>query len=121
VTAARSTQVLLGSVRLVNGLATLAAPARFAGRLAGGPQDDPALLYVLRMFGVRTAIMGGELLFGDEHTRARAARIAPIVHASDTVAAALLAKSGKLPRRAGLLLTAISAVNTLLSLAARRG
>jgi hypothetical protein len=51
----------------------------------------------------------------------RAAKIAPIVHASDTVAAALLAKSGKLPRRAGLLLTAISAVNTLLSLAARRG
>jgi hypothetical protein len=108
---------LLAAIRIVNGTLALVAPARLATRLGADPQQSPALLYALRMFGVRTVVIGWSLLRGEK----RALRAAPIVHASDTVAAALAARSGRLPRRAGVLLTAISAANTLLALAARGG
>ena len=68
------------------------------------------------MFGVRTIVIGRDLLRGD----AKAVRNAPLVHASDTIAAAIAASSGKVPRKAGILITAISALNTVLALAARR-
>lgn len=107
---------LLAAIRIANGSVALLAPARLAERLGADPAESPALLYALRMFGVRTVLMGRNLLRGDPD----AIRAAPLIHASDTIAAALAAASGKLPRRAGILITAISALNTVLALAARR-
>jgi hypothetical protein len=112
-------RTLLGVVRLVNGTAALVAPERVAERLGVDP-SNPALLYALRMFGIRNVLIGGELLVGDERVRARAVRVAPVVHVSDTVAAALAAVSGRLPRRAAVLITCISAANTALALLAQR-
>jgi hypothetical protein len=106
----------LGLIRIVNGALALAAPGRLADRLGVGAEERPAVLYALRMFGVRTILIGRDLFVGDE----RAVRSAPLVHASDTIAAAAAAASGKLPGRAGRLITGISAVNTLLAFAARR-
>jgi hypothetical protein len=108
---------LLGMIRIANGTVALLAPSRLAERLGVDPAQSPALLYALRMFGVRTVLIGRDLLRND----AGAVRAAPFVHASDTVAAALAARSGKVPRRAGIAITAISAFNTALALAARRG
>ena len=107
---------LLGTIRIANGTVALLAPARLAERLGADPEQSPALLYALRMFGVRTVLIGRDLLRNDE----RAVRAAPFIHASDTVAAALAATSGKVPRRVGIAITAISALNTALALAARR-
>ena len=107
---------LLGAIRIANGSVALFAPAALAGRLGADPAESPALLYAFRMFGVRTVLIGRDLFRGEP----RALRAAPLIHASDTVAAALAAASGKVPRRAGLLITAISALNTVLALAARR-
>ena len=106
---------LLGAIRIVNGSAALFAPATLAARLGADP-ENPALLYAFRMFGVRTVLIGRDMFRGAPH----ALRAAPLIHASDTLAAALAAASGKVPRRAGTIITAISAFNTVLALAARR-
>jgi hypothetical protein len=117
-TAAR---ILLGTIRLANGSLALLAPAQLADRLGVDPEENPAMLYVLRMFGIRTVLIARDLLAHDEQARAKALRRAPLIHASDTLAAGLAAASGKLPRRAAVLITAVSVVNTALALAARGG
>ena len=117
---AETARVLLGVIRLANGSVALIAPARLAERLGVDPQENPAMLYALRMFGIRTVLIAGDLLVGDKRARAKALRAAPLIHASDTVAAALVAASGKAPRRTGALITGISAANTALALVASR-
>jgi hypothetical protein len=107
---------LLAGIRILNGTLALLAPARLARGLGADPAASPGLLYALRMFGVRTVVIGRDLMRGEPG----AVRAAPLVHASDTVAAALAAASGKVPRRTAVLITAISALNTLLALASRR-
>jgi hypothetical protein len=67
------------------------------------------------MFGVRTVVLGAELLFGSEETRLRSMRIGRAIHASDTIAAAVGGIRGQLPRRVAVLLTGISALNTALA------
>jgi hypothetical protein len=114
---ARAARKTLALIRIANGALALAAPERLAARLGVDASEQPALLYVFRMFGVRTVVVGRDLLRDDE----RAIRSAPLVHASDTLAAALAARTGILPPRAGRLITAISAFNTLLAVVQRRG
>src|SRR5512135_996160 len=111
----------LASVRLVNGTAALLAPDASARRLGVDPLANPAAIYVVRMFGIRTALLGYDLFARDERARRRALSIAPVVHVTDAMAAVLAGASGRLPRRAAALATAISTVNTLLALAARSG
>ena len=113
---ARAARKTLAAIRIANGTLALAAPERLAARLGVVADEQPALLSALRMVGVRTILIGRDLWQGDE----RAVRAAPLVHASDTVAAALAARSGKLPPRAGALITGISALNTLLAVVQRR-
>lgn len=108
-------QRLLGAIRLFNGAVALLAPELMTRRLGTDPDANPAALYPLRMFGVRTVVLGAELLIGGEETRRRSARIGRLVHASDTVAVALGGARGHLPRRTAALLTGLSAFNTLLA------
>ncbi|MCA6095775.1 hypothetical protein LE181_26885 [Streptomyces sp. SCA3-4] len=109
----------LGGIRLVNGVAALLAPQVVARRLGADP-GQPALVHVLRMFGVRTTIIGAELLLlKDVRALDRALRLAPVVHASDALSAACAWRSGTLPGRAGLTATAISTVNVALTLMAQ--
>jgi hypothetical protein len=77
------------------------------------------VLYVFRMFGIRTVLIGADLLLQDSQRRHDAVRRAPLVHASDTVAAILAARSGQIPR-GGRVIVAISALNTLLAVVANR-
>jgi hypothetical protein len=111
---AKGAAVALAGTRLVNGTTGLVAPQVLAERL-GVEQDDPALLCALRLFGVRTVVMALELLRGEK----AALRTALPIHASDTIAAVLLAR--RLPAQQGAAVVGISALNTWLALLARRG
>jgi hypothetical protein len=111
---------ILGLVRLVNGTVALLAPQVLLKQLGTDAASSPAGVYAFRLFGIRTVLIGLDLLH--EHDGLdQAVRRAPLVHASDTTTAALLATRGALPRRAGIMVTAISAVNTVLALLARAG
>jgi hypothetical protein len=111
---ADSARVALACVRLVNGTIGLVKPEFLARKLGPDPVESPALLYALRMFGVRTVVIALDML----RREPAALRTAVHIHASDTVAAALLAR--RLPRERGALIVAISAANTVLALLARR-
>lgn len=107
--------LLLGGIRLFNGVAALLIPSVTARRLGTDPEANPAPLYPLRMFGVRTIILGGELLWGSEETRLRSMRIGRVIHASDAAAATIGGLRGQIPGRVAVLLTGISTLNTALA------
>jgi hypothetical protein len=113
-------RVLLGLIRLVNGTGALLAPEPFGKRLGIEPADNPAASYVTRLFGVRTVLLGYDLLQRDPEARLRALRVAPLIHLTDTTAAIVAGAAGKIPRKTALTATAISATNTVLALTARR-
>ncbi|MGY1690648.1 hypothetical protein [Geodermatophilus sp. SYSU D01105] len=110
-------RVLLAGVRLTMGTAGLLAPGLVIRRLDIDPAVQPGMRYPLRMFGIRTVLIGAELLDRDARRRWHAEQLAPLVHGSDTVSAFLAWRRGDLPRRAGAMATAISAVNLVLALA----
>jgi hypothetical protein len=110
-------RVTLAAVRIFNGAVGLVAPTVAAGRI-GTPEGSP--LYPWRMFGIRTVIIGAELLSRDPDVRARAVHLALPIHASDTASAAIGGLLGETSKRTSLMLTAISGTNTVLALLARR-
>ena len=110
-------RVTLAAIRIFNGGAGLVAPAATARRI-GTPEGSP--LYPWRMFGIRTVIIGAELLSRDPRKRERAVRLALPIHASDTISAAVGGLLGETSKRATIMLTAISGTNTVLALLARR-
>ena len=110
-------RILLAGIRLFNGTAALFAPTLLARQFKDNPHS--AVIYVLRLFGVRTIIAGIELLVPDEEVRASALRSALPIHASDTLSAALAGLQGQLPPQVSILLTAISGVNTALAILAQ--
>lgn len=115
--AARKT---LGVIRIVNGSLGLFAPQLLLRQLGvDGASPQPAS-YPFRMFGVRTIIIGVDLWVLTGEDLRRATRTAVLIHATDTVSAAATAVRGDLPRNQALVATGISAVNTLLALAASR-
>jgi hypothetical protein len=113
-------RVLLGCIRLINGGLALVAPQFLCRNIGIDPELTPAALYVFRMFGIRTVLIATDLLFATGQTQARAIEQAPLIHASDTLAAALAAATGRLPGRSAAPLVVISAVNTVLALWARK-
>jgi hypothetical protein len=113
-------RIALGCIRMLNGGVALIAPQLLARNIGIDPDTTPGALYVFRMFGIRTVLVAADLLFPSPR-RADALQLAPLIHASDTGAAAIAWFSGRLPGKSGLLITLISSVNTLLALWARGG
>jgi hypothetical protein len=109
-------RVLLAGVRLTMGSAGLLVPDLVIRRLAIDPATQPAMRYPLRMFGIRTVLIGADLLSTSDSRRQHAELVAPVVHGSDTVAALLARRRGDLPAKAGAMVTAISAGNLAMSL-----
>jgi hypothetical protein len=109
----------LAGIRIFNGAAGLLTPAVLSRRLgvqeAAGPMGYP-----FRMFGIRTILVGADLFAIDPAVRRHAVRAALVIHASDTISAAVAWKSGVLPRRAARMATAISAANFVLAWVANR-
>jgi hypothetical protein len=112
-------RIVLALIRLFNGLAAVVVPGVLARQVGVDPEANPGVQYVFRMFGVRTVLLGAELLFQTGDRRAEALRKAPLIHASDTVAAVLASLSGNFPKR-GRVIVAISALNTVLAVIASR-
>jgi hypothetical protein len=112
---AERARIVLGVVRLINGGLGLLAPGILVRRLGSDPAASPAALYAFRLFGVRTVLLAVELLLAEGPLREHVRRTALIVHASDTMAAALGAWRGELPPRAALTTVLISGVNTVLA------
>ncbi|HEV7756136.1 MAG TPA: peroxidase family protein [Mycobacteriales bacterium] len=108
----------LGGVRLAMGSTALLAPQVMVRSLGVRPEDQPAACYALRLFGVRTVVLAGELLVAGKAQRAHAVRLAPWIHASDTVAALAAGRQGQLPRRAALTAASVSGLNTAFAVVA---
>ena len=111
-------RVALAAIRIFNGAVGLVAPTVAARRIGTAP--DAAPHYPWRLFGVRTVIIGIELLSRDPQLREKAVRIALPIHAIDTASAALGGLLGETPRRTSVMLTLVSGTNTVLALLVRR-
>ena len=112
-------RVTLSAIRLFNGTAALFAPAALVRRLGVDPETNPAALYALRMFGVRTMLIGAQLLLRNSGLRAHSLRVAPVIHVLDAAAAMIAGAQGRLPRRAATTAALISTVNTVLAVVAQ--
>lgn len=111
----------LAVIRLVNGSLGLVAPGFLSRRLEPTVEPHPATIYAFRMFGVRTVVLGVVLLRREGAELQRELEHAVLIHASDTATAAGLAASGRVGRRTGIMITAISATNVALALGALDG
>jgi hypothetical protein len=109
----------LAAVRLVNGVLGLLAPGVLVARTSADPHSS-APYYAFRMFGIRTIVLGADLLLVSGDAQRRARDEAVLIHATDTVCAVVGGIRGDLPRPAARTTVAISALNTALALVARR-
>ena len=105
----------LGAIRLVNGVAALAMPRVMARTLRVDAREHAPMIYFMRMFGIRTVLIGLQLLTAEGEELEQAMRSGIIIHASDTLTAAIAGVRGELPKRAAVTGTLISAVNTALA------
>jgi len=112
-------RVLLACIRLLNGGLALVVPGFLARQIGVDPDANPGIKYVFRMFGIRTVLVGAELLRGDDQRREAAVREAVVIHASDTLAAFLASVSANFPKSSRTIV-GISALNTVLAILANR-
>jgi hypothetical protein len=98
---------LLAAIRIMNGAAGLLVPDKLLGRLGVDITKDRSGTYPFRMFGIRTILIGLDLVV--------------LIHATDTVSAAVTTARGDLPPKQGLVAIGISAVNTGLAVVAWKG
>ena len=109
-------RLALAAIRVFNGGTALFAPERLDARLG----LDRSAEYPWRMFGVRTVLMGVDLLSSDPEVRRHALRASVLVHGSDMISAAKAGFTRTLAPRAALTATAISGLNVALALIASR-
>ncbi|HEX3955709.1 MAG TPA: hypothetical protein VHZ03_03645 [Trebonia sp.] len=109
---------VLAAIRIINGLLALVAPSLIIKRFGDDPDKDAAAIYGLRLFGVRTVLIGADLITEHGQPLQHTISQAVIIHASDTVTAATLGTSGRLRPQMAVPITLISALNTALAVAA---
>jgi hypothetical protein len=112
---ASGARTVLAAIRVFNGAAALFAPGFLLRRLGLDPDGNPGAYYAFRMFGIRTILIGTELLFWGPAQREHALRVGVLVHLSDTLSAAYAGVTRQLPARAAVPATLISALNVLLA------
>ncbi|MCX4803187.1 hypothetical protein ACFWWM_01275 [Streptomyces sp. NPDC058682] len=108
----------LAGIRLFNGVTGLLAPTLLIRRLDPDRDVSPAAVYAFRLFGIRTILLGLDLLTNRGQRLQEDLREGVLIHGSDTATAALLGLRGQLPPRTAALTTLISAVNTTLAASA---
>lgn len=104
---------------LVNGTLGVLAPRFLIRGLGIKPEIEPGMIYVFRMFGIRTLFLAVDL-FRLPDQRGRSLREGVLVHGTDMTAALAGAALGQLPWRQGLMVTGVSLVNTALAIAGAR-
>lgn len=108
----------LAAIRIANGLLALVAPSLIIRRFGEDPEKDAAAIYGLRLFGVRTVLIGADLIREQGQPLQHTIDQAVLIHASDTLTAATLGTSGRLRPQMAVPITLISALNTALAVAA---
>jgi hypothetical protein len=109
----------LGGIRFVNGAIALVAPAVIQKRLGDpAPDRNAAAIYGLRLFGVRTVVIGADLIRLHGEALQHAVRSAPLIHASDTATVLMLQRNKQLPPQMARPLALISGLNTVLAVTA---
>jgi hypothetical protein len=109
----------LGSVRLLAGSVGLFAPAMIIHRFGDEePGRNPAAIYGLRLFGIRTVLIGADLFRLKGRELDRALRAAPLIHASDTATVLALWKNKQLSPERARPLALVSGANTLFAVVA---
>ena len=118
-TVARIARYTLGGVRILAGASGLLAPTMIIRRFGDdAPASNPAAIYGLRLFGIRTVLIGADLIFRRGAVLDRAVRVAPLIHASDTATVAALWRSKQLSPELARPFLLISGTNTVLALLA---
>jgi hypothetical protein len=118
-TVATVTRYALGGIRIVNGTLGLLAPAAIQKRLGdAAPDRNAAAIYGLRLFGIRTVVIGADLLLLRGDALSHAVRSAPIIHASDTATVLALQRRKQLVPELARPLALISGLNTALAVTA---
>jgi len=109
----------LGGIRIATGTVGLAAPGMIMSRFGEtDPRSNPAATYGLRLFGIRTVLIGADLIRLRGAALDHAVRSAPIIHASDTGTVLALRASKQLSPELARPLLLISGINTLLAVLA---
>jgi hypothetical protein len=108
----------LAVIRVVNGGLALIAPGVITGRFGEQPALSGAAVYGLRMFGIRTVLLGVDLATLSGEPLRRALRQAVLIHATDTAAVVLLGLTGRARPRTAIPLALISMTNTALAITA---
>lgn len=110
----------LAAIMITNGTLAVVAPRWLAGQLGVRAELQPAMLYALRMFGIRTVLVAADLCL-EPRRRRRALKEGILMHSTDAAAALVAVSLGQLPFRAGVLAGGISVANTVLCLVGSRG
>jgi hypothetical protein len=109
----------LAGIMLVNGSLGVLAPRFLIRGLGIKPEIEPGMIYVFRMFGIRTLFLAVDL-FRVPDQRGRSLREGVLVHGTDMTAALAGAALGQLPWRQGLMVAGVSLLNTALAIAGAR-
>ncbi|MGW8971267.1 GMC family oxidoreductase [Streptomyces platensis] len=93
----------LAGVRLFNGVTGLLTPALLIRRLDPGRELSPAAVYAFRLFGIRTVLLGLDLLTNRGERLREDLREGVLIHGSDIATAAMLGIRGQVPPRTAVL------------------
>jgi hypothetical protein len=115
----RTARFALGGLRIVAGTTGLLAPAMIISRFGdSNPAANPAAIYGLRLFGIRTVLIGADLIRLHGRDLDRALWAAPIIHATDTATVLTLQRARQLSPERARPLALISGLNTVLAVTA---
>lgn len=106
-------RLALATIRLVNGTLALLAPNMLLRRLGADPAANKVAIYPMRMFGIRTIVLGVQLLIDSPSPEAD--RFGVVIHATDAATAITAGIRRQLPPRVAALTSMISLVNTALA------
>ncbi len=112
-TARDHARIALAAIRLVNGTMALLTPEMMLRRLGADPAANQVASYPLRMFGIRTVVLGVDLLAGGPVQQK--GRVGVVIHATDAVSAITAGLRRQLPARVALVAAGISLANTALA------
>jgi hypothetical protein len=103
-------RLALATIRLVNGTLALVAPNALLRRLGADPDVNKVAIYPMRMFGIRTVVLGVQLLI--DAPSPEAARFGVLIHATAAATAITAGVRRELPPRVAAMTSMISLINT---------
>jgi hypothetical protein len=106
----------LAGVRILTGTLGLVAPAILIKRMEPDGRQSPAAVYAFRLFGIRTILLGLDLLIRPDDDVQRELRQGIVIHTSDVLTVVVLGVRRQIPRRTAVLTTLISGTNLALAI-----